>query len=236
MTCLCTLDLLGALKAEVVEAALRDGHPAVRRQALRLAEARAKNAPHLIEAAARLVNDPEAKVRLQLACTLGEWDDPRAGEALAKLAVKDADDPFIAGAVMSSALKHYPAVAAAVAASDKPVPAKMMQDLFATALGVGNRDVTAKLVESFLSPRVGEGRYTAAQLDSFRGWLDTLAQHNSSLAKLRDAAHDALSDRLSRAGELFASARASRGGLHAAVRGARRGGGVARTGTGQGGR
>ncbi|HZK80967.1 MAG TPA: PVC-type heme-binding CxxCH protein, partial [Humisphaera sp.] len=101
LTALCTLDLLGALKAETIELALKDKNPAVRRQAVRLAEARAKNAPQLIDAAIKLVDDPDAKVRLQLACTLGEWDGANVGAALAKIAVKDADDVTIAGAVMS---------------------------------------------------------------------------------------------------------------------------------------
>ena len=52
-----------------------------------------------MEAAAKLVGDSDPQVRLQLACTLGEWNDPRAGESIGKIAIKDASDPLIAGAI-----------------------------------------------------------------------------------------------------------------------------------------
>ena len=79
MTALCTLDLLGALKPGQLERGLQDAHRHVRRQAVRLCETRVREAPQLLESALRLADDPEATVRLQLACTLGEWDDAKAG-------------------------------------------------------------------------------------------------------------------------------------------------------------
>ncbi len=205
MTALCTLDLLGAIKPEDLERGLQDAHPAVRRQAVRISEAVAKDAPRLIDAAAKLAQDPDAAVRLQLACTLGEWEDPGAGAALGALAMRDGEDPMMAGAIMSSALKHYPKIAAALVASGKPVSPKLMQDLFGTALGVGNRDVMAALLQPIVTPH--EPGYTAGQLDGFRNWLDTLAQRGKSLATLRDGDHDPLAERLALAPAMFEAAR-----------------------------
>ena len=99
---LCALDGLGNLKAQLVQTALADPHPAVRRHALRLAEPRAAGAPSLIDAAVALVDDPDLKVILQLAFTLGEWNDPRADAALATLALRHSADPYISAAVQSS--------------------------------------------------------------------------------------------------------------------------------------
>ena len=100
--------------------ALTDSHPGIRENALRLAEKHPT--PEIIAAAAQLVNDPDAKVRLQLACTLGEWKDASAGEALARLAVKDCAEPFIAAAVMSSAVPHVrPLTDAVTKASGEPL-------------------------------------------------------------------------------------------------------------------
>ena len=70
---LCALDSLGALSSDQVIRALGDAHPGVRENALRLAEK--QTAPEVIAAAAKLVDDPDAKVRLQLAFTLGEWKE-----------------------------------------------------------------------------------------------------------------------------------------------------------------
>src|SRR3982750_1204394 len=100
-----------------------DGDPAVRRLALQLAESRAASSPRLIETAVKLVNDRDPKVRLQLACTPGQGADPRA-----KLAADGGDDPYLAAAVMSSAPRHFAALAAAVADSPDPLSAPAFRD------------------------------------------------------------------------------------------------------------
>jgi len=92
------LEGLRALADPAVEAALRDASPDVREQAVRLSEGRA-HSPALF----RLVDDPAPRVRFQLALTLGEFDDPRAGDALARLAEKDGADPWARVAILSSA-------------------------------------------------------------------------------------------------------------------------------------
>ncbi|MEQ1854665.1 MAG: PVC-type heme-binding CxxCH protein, partial [Chthoniobacteraceae bacterium] len=101
---LCTLDGLSSLKPELVGRALADPHPGVRENALRLAETR--GTPGEIAAATKLVDDADAKVRLQLAFSLGEWNDPRAGAALGRLAVAEHRDGFLTAAVMSSSKAH----------------------------------------------------------------------------------------------------------------------------------
>jgi len=59
----------------------------VRRQALRIAEPIASEEPKVLEAAAKLADDPDPKVRLQLAFS---WRVGRAagGAALAQLALR----------------------------------------------------------------------------------------------------------------------------------------------------
>lgn len=96
------LDGLGKLAPGVLQQALSDSHPGVRRHALRLAETAADNAPTLIDAALALREDSAPSVRLQLACSLGEWNDPRVGAALADLALAHAGDTYITAAVLSS--------------------------------------------------------------------------------------------------------------------------------------
>jgi putative membrane-bound dehydrogenase-like protein len=95
---LCVLDGLDALSSELLRGRLSDPHPAVRRHALRLAADRPLDAADLVT----LASDPDAKVRLQLAATLGSVDSSLAAETLASLAADPASDPFIVANVMSS--------------------------------------------------------------------------------------------------------------------------------------
>ena len=99
---LCTLDGLDALGPDVLASALADASPGVRRQAVRLCEGRFDRSPAIGDALLKLADDPDPAVRLQLACTLGEWDDPRAGEALGRLAAAGRLRPVHHAAVFSS--------------------------------------------------------------------------------------------------------------------------------------
>lgn len=94
---LCTLDGLGKLTPEIVATALKDTHPAVRRWAVRLAPASGLE----LKALASLTNDPDAKVRLELACVAGRPGDNAAGAILGELLLRDTD-PYMRAAVMSS--------------------------------------------------------------------------------------------------------------------------------------
>jgi len=94
---LCTLEGLGHLSADVVESALTDSHPGVRRWAVRLA-AQAK-VP--FKSLVPMISDPDAKVRLELACVAGQPGEVVAATILGDLLHRDTD-PYLRAAVMSS--------------------------------------------------------------------------------------------------------------------------------------
>jgi len=81
---LASLDGLGSLKKPLVKLALIDPHPRVRENAIRMIESTTDR--EIQTEALQLVSDPDDKVYLQLALTLGEWSSVEAGRALVKLA------------------------------------------------------------------------------------------------------------------------------------------------------
>jgi putative heme-binding domain-containing protein len=83
---------------------LTDACAEVREGTLRLAENRGDH--NVLNVAYSLVEDPDPKVILQLAFSLGQWSDPEAGRLLSRIAERYPDDPFVQAAVMSSSLRH----------------------------------------------------------------------------------------------------------------------------------
>ena len=191
---LSVLDGLDALSADVLRPALADPHPGVRANALRLAESR--GSAEVIAAATAMTGDPDAKVRLQLACSLGEWEAPAAGAALGRLAVDHYDDPFLTAAVMSSAMPHVRALAAAAATSGGPARDALAPPLAALALALNDRAALATLLAPALTA-AGESAFSHPQLTAVAAFLDTLGKHQQSLDTLA-AGDDALSRLLAR--------------------------------------
>ena len=140
---LCTLDGLDSLSAELVAAALADAHPGVRENALRLAETRVT--PEVEAAALALADDPDSKVRFQLAFTLGEFPaSEKTAAGLAKILEADASNPLMVAAVLSSARTQ---IAGIVAQLSPGAIAKVSQPLGEIALGEGNKESFASLMQ-----------------------------------------------------------------------------------------
>ena len=89
-------------KEDVLEG-LQSNKVSIRRMALKESE----KFPELFREVSELCTDPNFKVRLQVAYTLGEFEHDLAGEALASIAKKDGSDVFMAAAILSSAIPHY---------------------------------------------------------------------------------------------------------------------------------
>ena len=104
-----TLDVLGSLQPAQLLLGLFDREPRVREQAARLAEPRIGRDNALLEGVLALADDPDPMVRFQVALTLGEaLRDPRTIKALARIAVRDADDPWTRTAVLSAIGRESP--------------------------------------------------------------------------------------------------------------------------------
>ncbi|MBI3410950.1 MAG: c-type cytochrome [Planctomycetes bacterium] len=100
-----TLEGLGRLEARSLFDALKDPDALVRAHALQLTEPFLKRNAELRGAVVRLADDDDAPVRFQLAFTLGAMPED-AAPALARLALRDGDDPWAQTAILTSTGPH----------------------------------------------------------------------------------------------------------------------------------
>ena len=181
---LCTLDGLDAVTPKVVIHLLSDQHPGVRRQAVRIAETLADRHSEVIAATVKLVNDPDAKVRLQLACTLGEWSGEESARALAHLAINNAGDSYISAAVSSSINKQNLDEILKVSLADRQNPAagRLVGQLLALSVALTNQQATLNGLETIL--KIQEKAELPWQYETIAGLLDALQKRRTSLEVL----------------------------------------------------
>jgi putative membrane-bound dehydrogenase-like protein len=181
---LCVLDALGKLTPGLVRAALGDRHPGVRRHGVRLAEKFLGSEPGLGKRLAKLVDDPDAQVRLQVAYSLGEWHDRRAGRALAALALAHRDDPHLRSAVLSSVRGENVADVLAAVFADRSPPETLVRQLLAVAAAAGEKSALPKVLLRVTEAK--GGKYAAWQMAALAGVLDALERRGGSPDDLGD--------------------------------------------------
>jgi putative membrane-bound dehydrogenase-like protein len=159
-----------------VEIATRDPSPGVRALGVLLAELHSPRdalPPFLIQ----LAMDDAPHVRQQVACSLGHWDDPAVGPALAKLALRDADDPYIVGAVFSSLTPGTLAAFSTTLFAElngKQPPPSLMAPFLATAAGYSDSAAIHRALIAIA--RRGDQLPLAWQLNAITNLVEALAR------------------------------------------------------------
>jgi putative membrane-bound dehydrogenase-like protein len=193
---LCALDGLNALTPNLLSEALQDPHASVREHAIRLSETLLRGFTEgaelseretaLASALLKLVDDPEIRVRYQLAFTLGEWNSPRAGMALGQIALKDSSNPNLLVAIKSSATRQSGKILDTVLSKGQIQPAldSLIQHLVGLTVVQSNRAAIVRLVQSIAKPQAGE--YRSWQIASFAELLRELDRQKLSLSELKE--------------------------------------------------
>lgn len=86
------LSTLRGLDERIILETLKDSHPRVRENAVKLTETFQPIKQSLWDAVADLTDDPDDRVRFQATLSLGSWQHPKAVQALAEIAVRNLDD------------------------------------------------------------------------------------------------------------------------------------------------
>ncbi len=193
---LCAIDGLNAITGPRLVAGMKDTDPHMRQQAVRLCEPMLRNGDStpVVETLLGLARDPSNLVRKQLALTLGEWKDARAGQALAELASRSLDDEEMRAAILSSAPLHCSAVLGAVMAAPAHAAGReaWIPPLVATAAASNDDRLLAGAMLAVLPPIDAEVRRThfqalASLLDSLDRRKVSLGDYTAKQPELREA-------------------------------------------------
>jgi putative membrane-bound dehydrogenase-like protein len=143
-----SLQAAGQLTPAACLKLLADESPRVREQALQMSEKlkwQSGDESALQQALAKLAGDKDAKVQLQLACSLGALPGDWAADLLAAILDEAPADSALAGAAMSSVLPHLERVCARQSKGSVAM-------LFRCALEAKNENAIAALVSQIQSP------------------------------------------------------------------------------------
>jgi putative membrane-bound dehydrogenase-like protein len=199
---LCTLDGLGKLRPEILADALKDTSPEIRRHAVRISESFVESSPWLLDVLIPLVKDSYPPLLQQLAYTLGEWSQTRAGMALAELVLLHGTDPYLLASALSSAVPHLENLLASQSETGTSPSPTFESDLMAIALGIEHEPALIKLLRSAFQPDTPGQR----QFERVAQLLRALEVRNSSLKELAQKSSPELRELLQTCASVIASA------------------------------
>jgi len=184
---------LAALDVVTLMPRLEDQHPRVREHAVRLAESRAADSPQLRQRLLALADDPDQRVRYQLAFSLGEFSNPGRVGALATIVRRDPGDSWIRLAVLSSLSDDAAIMFSRLAAEKEFIESDhgraVLGSLAEQIAAAGRRDEMAVLIDVLVGlnedrPRLVAGivqsiAANAADNDSLRSQLAAISSGES---------------------------------------------------------
>lgn len=205
---LCALDGLRAVSEETLLTALNDEHPGVRRHAIRVSESHLNDSSRLGQQLLQMVGDPDPQVQMQLAYSLGEWNAPEAGTALAQMALSNDEDVYLRTAILSSVGNHLDTFTPGLFAELKgqQPPMQIFNALVAMAVSANQQQALAQ-VYNMVGQRPAGKAYEPWQFQAVSTLLDALSRRNQGLSQLYERADSDLKQSLDQLRPLFAEAR-----------------------------
>jgi putative membrane-bound dehydrogenase-like protein len=202
-----TLEGLSALGTPLIERALEDESAGVREQAIRLAEPHLQGCPALLAKLFPLGRDPDARVRFQLAFTLGNAPHGPASEVLVKIAERDWRDPWMRAAVISSATAFAPRMlgSAILDQAELPADAGDYSDLIAQLAEIIGAQREEKIIAELLE-MIALGAQADRQdwrLPALDGLAAGLRRGGTSLRQVLDRKASLSRDTLAEIGSLL---------------------------------
>ena len=174
---------LQTLAVEDLRLGLRDSHPGVRRNALKVGEAIISTDESLGLLAVGLLKDPDAHVQRQAAFALGAWKDSRAGKALGQFLIANAARPYLRAAALTSAGSFPDEVILSVLEIERnQVTATLTNELIGLLGADADRFVPRILAR--VSEPSAEGGYDSWKLRAAAKLMATVGENPSAKTKV----------------------------------------------------
>ncbi|MDB4664526.1 HEAT repeat domain-containing protein [bacterium] len=177
-----TLEGLGQLSVDRLEAVLSDQHPGVRRNAVRVASKIHTDVDRLIP----LIDDPDLKVRLELASSFGNYGQSAAASALGQLMADNSDNQYVIAAAMSS-LNPRNVSGVLSALIESPAPPNLVRELIGQAIAMGDAETIDRVMEVVCAPP--QGKAGKEHFASLAMALDGLGSRQWPSSRMSDDAH-----------------------------------------------
>jgi putative membrane-bound dehydrogenase-like protein len=192
---LCTLEGLGGLSMKVMRDAFDDAHFAVRRQAVRIAESRLNEWPELAASMDFLASDKDSFVKVQVAYSLGEWNDRERASGLTKLLLANTDDSYLMAAALSSVNKETIGKVLSDVLAAGEGASGLRDRVLSMAAAMGQDEALVTSVKAILQPQPST-EYSPWQFTTIATIQESLARRKTDLRKLLDSTGQAQLDAL----------------------------------------
>ncbi len=176
-----TLEGLEQLSVDSLEAVLSDQHAGVRRNAVRVASKIHTDVDRLIP----LIDDPDPKVRLELASSLGNYEPSAAASALGQLMADNSENQYVLAAAMSS-LNPRNVSGVLAALIESPTPPDLVRELIGQAIAMGDAETIDRVMEVVCAPP--QGKAGKEHFASLAMALDGLGSRKWPISRMSDDA------------------------------------------------
>ncbi len=169
-----TLADLGGLDEPTVQAALTDRDARVKESVIAAVSPLLRSSPKVAQTVVSLADDRSIRVRFQVSLIMGNWDDHRGGEVLARIGRRDGNDEWMQAAILTSSLPHVATLLSTLLGTDEEgiaPPPHMVEPLLEMAGAIPGVGLNAAVARTIGKPAGPGGHYAPWQFAALAGLL-----------------------------------------------------------------